>query len=103
MFRVGGDYAVVTFTKPLIQNMSRDDVLEDKLTQTFTKLFYIKNSRLFLKPLVFKISPIRSPPKWQNTKSDKFHPVLKGLTPSTLDSHKNVGSFPRPYKSRVKG
>lgn len=34
MFRIGGDYAVVTFTKPLIQNMSRDDVLEDKLTQT---------------------------------------------------------------------
>ena len=28
MFRIGGDYAVVTFTKPFIQNMSRDDVLE---------------------------------------------------------------------------
>lgn len=34
MFRIGGDYAVVTFTKPFIQNMSRHDVLEDKLTQT---------------------------------------------------------------------
>ena len=46
MFRIGGDYAVVTFTKPLIQNMSRDDVLEDKLTQTLWEEERIVDSSL---------------------------------------------------------
>lgn len=92
MFRIGGDYAVVTFTKPFIQNMSRDDVLEDKLTQTLWEEERIVDFSLnhsFLRLLLYIL-----PTNGKTPISDKSHPVLKGLTPSTLDSHKMLAVPP---------
>lgn len=62
MFRIGGDYAVVTFTKPFIQNMSRHDVLEDKLTQTLWE-----EERIVDFSLNHSSSRFHSPHKRQNT------------------------------------
>ena len=72
--------------------MSREDVLEEKLTQTLWE----EERRFFLKAHIL-------PQNGKTPVLDKSHPVLRGLTPSILDSHRNVGSPPRSCKSREEG